>query len=110
MRAPLHSWCRSGVPLAIVLLILMSSGEAQAAGRDGDEGFFQAVIEGRKNSREAYERAKERDRVDAVEESRRREREASARRTDPAAVPGAARLTSGLPHGARTAAQCSISL
>ncbi len=84
MRAPdrLHGWCRSVLPLAIVALFLVSSDPARAAGKVGDEGFIQAVVSGRKDAREAYERARQVERVNAAEESRRREREAADRRTD----------------------------
>jgi len=84
MRAPdrLHGWCRSVLPLAIVAFLLLSSESAPAAGEIGDEGFIQTVINGRKDAREAYERARQVERVSAVEESRRREREAADRRAD----------------------------
>jgi len=84
MRAPdrFHGWCRSVFPLAIVALFLMSSESARAAGEVGDEGFIRAVVKGRKDAREAYERARQVERVNAVEESRRREREAADRRAE----------------------------
>jgi hypothetical protein len=79
MRAPHRSRCRSAHLLAIVTVLLMSSAAAQAAGDRDDEGFIQAVIEGRRNSREAYERALKQERQAADEARRSREREASIR-------------------------------
>ena len=99
MRTPLqlHSWCGSVLALAIVALLLMSSESAQAAGEVGDEGFIQAVIDGRKDAREAYEHADQIDRVNVTEKSRRREREASDRRAGADVSPSGRPVSDGEP-------------
>ncbi len=81
MRAPVHSRCRSVILLTLVVILLMSSAESRAAGHSDDVGFFQAVIDGRKNAREAYERAKREELQEAAKASSERERTELARRS-----------------------------
>jgi hypothetical protein len=87
MRAPVHGvMCRtdrrrSVALLTLVTILLMSSAGAQAAGNGDDEGFFQAVIDGRRNAREAYERTMREERLEAAEASSQREQGELLRRS-----------------------------
>jgi hypothetical protein len=95
MRAPVHSRCRSGLLLAVVGVILLSSVDARAAGHRDDEGFFQAVVQGRKDAREAYEKKMKEEKLAAEEASRMREREASVRGTETGPFSGRRGATGG---------------
>ena len=81
MRAPAHCRCGSVSVIALVAILLMSFVGARAAGHRDDAGFFQAVIDGRKDARETYERAKRKERQEAAKAGNMREQGELARKS-----------------------------